>query len=49
MFHTYEAFRLMHEDFVTIPPTDRHGRARRSGSARIPAGPTHRPRRWRRR
>jgi hypothetical protein len=49
MFYSYEAFRLMHEDFVTTPPTNPYGPVRRSGSARFPAGPTNRARRWRRR
>jgi hypothetical protein len=49
MLYTYDAFRLMHEDFVTVPPTTTRGRVRRPRSAQVPAGPTHRPRRRRRR
>jgi hypothetical protein len=49
MFYSYEAFRLMHEDFVTNPLTDRHGRVGPSGTVRIPAGPTSRLGRRRRR
>jgi hypothetical protein len=49
MFYNYEAFRLMHEDFVTNPLTDRHGRVGPSGTVRFPAGPTSRLARRRRR
>jgi hypothetical protein len=48
MIYSYEAFRLMHEDFVTVPPTTPRGQVQRAGSARVPAGPTNRPRRGRR-
>jgi hypothetical protein len=48
MIYSYEAFRLMHEDFVTATPSTPDGQVRRVGSAHVPSGPTNRPR-WRRR
>jgi hypothetical protein len=48
MIYSYETFRLMHEDFVTVPPTSARGLSLRAGSARVPAGPTNRRRRVRR-
>jgi hypothetical protein len=48
MIYSYEMFRLMQEGFVTATPAAPREQVRRTGSARVPAGPTNRLRRRRR-